>query len=156
LWLWRCRLEPAGSHGVWGLDDYHILPFVWGSAQLLNHPYIRPKNSTSSEILEGYSDEYMYLSCIKFVTQVGGPFLDGVFLWRTGSTWSCGTLDCKCIRISPIHMVPLISTFLGDFSRFLRAMELLDCKGEESLVCKVPLYVCHLCQDFMGFHGGCR
>ena len=57
---------------MWGLDDYQFLPFVWGSSQLAAHPMIKPKSIHNQDVLDMYHDEYMYLSCIRFVKQVRG------------------------------------------------------------------------------------
>jgi len=68
-------LEPAGSHGVWGLDDYQFLPFVWGSAQLIDHATIKPKSIHDSDIVNSSADEYLYFGCIKFIKEMKkGPF----------------------------------------------------------------------------------
>eukprot|EP00029_Vermamoeba_vermiformis_P009374 TRINITY_DN4652_c0_g1_i1.p1 TRINITY_DN4652_c0_g1~~TRINITY_DN4652_c0_g1_i1.p1 ORF type:complete len:378 (+),score=139.21 TRINITY_DN4652_c0_g1_i1:99-1232(+) len=63
-------LEPAGSHGVWGLDDYHVLPFLFGASQLSEHKHIRPKSIHSAEVVEGYAREWLYLQCIQFINSV--------------------------------------------------------------------------------------
>ena len=61
-------LEPAGSHGVWGLDDYHALPFYFGACQLNNNPNgFEPNSIHDDSILESYHDKYMYFGCIRYI-----------------------------------------------------------------------------------------
>jgi serine/threonine-protein phosphatase 2A activator len=77
------RLEPAGSHGVWGLDDYHCLPFYFGACQLQAagvspHELKDPKCIIDVSMLQHYGDSYMYLSCIRYIRQLkkGVPFFE--------------------------------------------------------------------------------
>jgi serine/threonine-protein phosphatase 2A activator len=69
-------LEPAGSHGVWGLDDYHFIPFLLGASELIdNKNILTPDYIHKEDIVNEYSDEYMYLHCIKFIgIAKKGPF----------------------------------------------------------------------------------
>ncbi|KAF8963092.1 hypothetical protein BDZ97DRAFT_1821716 [Flammula alnicola] len=62
------RLEPAGSHGVWGLDDYCFLPYIFGSGQLRDqadipvsavlHPPLPPTNLYFMSIMRIHDVKY--------------------------------------------------------------------------------------------------
>lgn len=83
------NLEPAGSHGVWGLDDHAFLPYVFGSAQY--GPPIKdtehtptegslagapdPANVTNASLVEKERKTNLYFGAIGFIYDVKtGPF----------------------------------------------------------------------------------
>ncbi|CAM9601306.1 unnamed protein product [Choristocarpus tenellus] len=70
------KLEPAGSHGVWGLDDFHCLPFLWGSSQLIDNSSIQPNDIHNDQILASGMDDYLYLGAIQHIKNLkkGAPF----------------------------------------------------------------------------------
>ena len=71
----KYSLEPAGSRGAFGLDDYQFIPFLWGAGQLREHPFIKPKSVLQQDIVDMYASEYMYLEAVKFVSRLkSGPF----------------------------------------------------------------------------------
>lgn len=62
-------LEPAGSHGVWGLDDYQHLAFLFGASQLCRSQRYLPESIHEEQAMRD-KDDYMYFGCIKFIKDV--------------------------------------------------------------------------------------
>lgn len=64
------RMEPAGSQGVWGLDDFQFVPYIWGSWQLMDQSSIIPEEIPSREKAELYYRDYLFFDCVRFIHTV--------------------------------------------------------------------------------------
>ncbi|XP_048775727.2 serine/threonine-protein phosphatase 2A activator-like [Ostrea edulis] len=111
------RMEPAGSHGVWSLDDFQFLPFLWGSSQLIGHKRIFPKSFVNPDIYEHFAKDYMFLGCIKFINQVKtGPFAEhSNQLWNISGVANWEKVNSGFIKMYKVEVLgkfPVIQHFL--------------------------------------------
>ncbi|XP_034090113.1 serine/threonine-protein phosphatase 2A activator [Gymnodraco acuticeps] len=95
------RMEPAGSQGVWGLDDFQFLPFIWGSSQFVDHPTLEPRHFLEERVVDEQQHEYMFLECIKFINEMKtGPFAEhSNQLWNISAVPSWSKVNQGLIRM---------------------------------------------------------
>jgi len=70
-------VNNSSGHGLWGLEEFRLVAFVLGAAQLRKHKFIKPRSIFSAEVLEGFSEQYIYLQAITAVqasNSSGVPF----------------------------------------------------------------------------------
>ncbi|KAG0237680.1 hypothetical protein BGW41_008345 [Actinomortierella wolfii] len=116
------QLEPAGSHGVWGLDDYQFLPYLWGSAQLRDHPRLKPIAIMQPQLVEDLAPDYLYFAAIRYIHQTKrGPFhehspvlfeISGVPGWPKVNTGMIKMYKAEVLNKFPVVQHLLFGTLL--------------------------------------------
>ncbi|KAI6654771.1 Serine/threonine-protein phosphatase 2A activator [Oopsacas minuta] len=82
------RMEPAGSQGVWGLDDFQFLSFIWGAWQLVGQSDLKPESFLDKVICRDMADEYLFFGCIDSINKTkSGPFYE-----HSNSLWGISSV----------------------------------------------------------------
>lgn len=125
-------LEPAGSHGVWGLDDHSFIPYILGSAQF--GPVIAsghqpptegslagapdPADVAKSNVVQRERKRNMYFSAVGFIYDVKkGPFWEHSPMLFDISGVQAGWAKINKVTKFPTMILSYISDHLGDMDR---------------------------------------
>uniref|UniRef100_A0A8C9I2Q4 Serine/threonine-protein phosphatase 2A activator n=1 Tax=Piliocolobus tephrosceles TaxID=591936 RepID=A0A8C9I2Q4_9PRIM len=63
-------MEPAGSRGAWGLDDFQFLVFLFGAAQLSYNKTIKTDDVEKKEMLELLYPKYLYFDALRYISML--------------------------------------------------------------------------------------
>lgn len=95
------QMEPAGSHGVWSLDDFQFIPFIWGSAQLAVQAPLRPAQFLDAAAIAEFKDAYMFVGSIDYINNVKrGNFAEhSPQLWNISAVESWVKINCGLVKM---------------------------------------------------------
>lgn len=95
------NMEPAGSRGVWSLDDYQFVPFIWGSSQFIENDKWETTCFLKPNVVDTYANEYMFLSCIQYINSVKtGPFPEhSNQLWSISAVPSWSKINAGLLKM---------------------------------------------------------
>lgn len=113
----RYILEPAGSHGVFSLDDFQFLPFLLGSSQLMAHPEIEPSKFPETETSEDLKNRFIFHAAIHYIHQVKkGPFAEhSNQLWNISAVDSWNKINRGLFKMytdEVLHKFPIVQHLL--------------------------------------------